>query len=368
MLPRPLTLLSFLLLGFFGISQSANADLCGNDTGAYSTGSKYTITDFTYYIPSLGGINGSCGKSASPQYVKNKKGKVVKSKKPIDGCKHPIENYAVTWVMGAVAQKRGSSGMFGGLYRARALEKALGKSCIVVGAGDRYGPGSNGKTKMDILSSTKRHPSAMQNKINNAHGEMIKIGTIKDGLPDPQREITRASSADQCEKDLSNCRKGCGKDGDCKFQCLKDHECSANDSSKGASEKKSEKPPVPKERLTCQKRQQMCQNNCGADLECLISCQDSIPCAGDIPAGGGTAEVAAPAASAAAPMSTEAPSSSVEQSPGVETPAATNSPAVQPAGTQVMCEISQDECTEACNGNEPCMIQCFKDYPCYQLK
>ncbi len=134
-----------------------------------------TISQCTNYAPAAGGTNGSCGKSASG----------------FDACKFFLEDHLAgkaPVVMGAVAQKGGSSELFGGVYQAVAIQQTLGTSqCIKVFAGDRYGKGSNNKSKMDIVTREKQ--SKTTSKVNLAKGPLLPLGRVT-GLKVPQRKIS----------------------------------------------------------------------------------------------------------------------------------------------------------------------------------
>lgn len=136
----------------------------------------FTVRKFTNYAPSAGGINGRCGTSASG----------------LNACKYTLEDYmkgSAPSVMGAVPQRGGTSEMFGGMYRAVALEQKLGNpGCIKVIVADHYGAGSNNKSKMDIV--TKKVKSNITQKVNSASGKMYIIGRAK-GVK-ATRKVTRA--------------------------------------------------------------------------------------------------------------------------------------------------------------------------------
>lgn len=166
------TFLIAVSLGFSGIAEAKKKKSSGGGGGT-SCGS--TVKQTTYYMPTHGGINGKCGTSASGY----------------NACNYPLENHSKNWVMAAVPQKGGTSGMFGGLYSAPYIAKKIGASSVKIGAGDRYGGGSNHKCKMDVVVKTK----ATGNKINNASGTLSKIGTIKDAIGEPKRTVKRKPAA-----------------------------------------------------------------------------------------------------------------------------------------------------------------------------
>jgi hypothetical protein len=135
---------------------------------------------FTNYAPSVGGINGRCGRSASG----------------LDACAFTLESYlrgSGTGVMAAVPQRGGTSHLFGGAYRARALENALSvNGCVRVIVGDRYGRGSNNRSKMDIVTERARSPVA--SAVNRAQGELVPLGRAP-GIRIPNRKVNRAPAA-----------------------------------------------------------------------------------------------------------------------------------------------------------------------------
>jgi hypothetical protein len=138
------------------------------------------IKKFTNYAPRAGGINGRCGTSASGK----------------DACKFFLEDHLEgkrAMTMGAVTQKGGTSKLFGGKYRAVALEQKLNKKQIVLYAGDRYAKSSNHQCKMDIV--TRKIASTTATKVNQAKGFMAPLGRIET-LPPPKREIERDPAAE----------------------------------------------------------------------------------------------------------------------------------------------------------------------------
>ncbi len=139
------------------------------------------VKRFTNYAPKAGGINGRCGTSASGK----------------DACKFFLEDHLEgkrAMTMGAVTQKGGTSKLFGGKYRAVALEQKLGAKQIVLYAGDRYGKGSNYQCKMDIV--TRKIASTTTSKVNTAKGLIAPLGRIEN-LPPPKREIKREPAAEE---------------------------------------------------------------------------------------------------------------------------------------------------------------------------
>lgn len=137
------------------------------------------IKRFTNYAPRAGGINGRCGTSASGK----------------DACQFFLEDYLAgkkPLTMGAVTQKGGTSKLFGGKYRAIALEQQLQSKPIVLYAGDRYARSSNYQCKMDVV--TRKIASTTATKVNLARGYMAPVGRIEN-LPAPKREIRRNPAA-----------------------------------------------------------------------------------------------------------------------------------------------------------------------------
>lgn len=138
------------------------------------------IKRFTNYAPKAGGINGRCGTSASGK----------------DACHYFLEDYLAgtkPLTMGAVTQKGGTSKLFGGKYRALALEQQLQSKQIVLYAGDRYAKSSNYQCKMDVV--TRKIASTTATKVNLARGYMAPLGRIET-LPAPTRKLERNPAAE----------------------------------------------------------------------------------------------------------------------------------------------------------------------------
>jgi hypothetical protein len=127
---------------------------------------KYHVDQFTNYTPAAGGINGSCGRSATVG---------------LDACQFALEDHLngkARAVMGAVPLKGGNSGMFGGIYRLVPFEQSLAnKACVLVMAADRYGVQSNHKRKMDIVTHVK---SVHARTINTMSGELYLVGSVEE--------------------------------------------------------------------------------------------------------------------------------------------------------------------------------------------
>lgn len=178
-------------------------------------GPSERILDVTNYAPKAGGINGNCGKSATPG---------------VDACKHLLEDYLsgkTKFVITAVPQREYETGrtkknkeyrslakqysgqqyslsanMYGAYYRAVTLEKNLTKElgrkvpCVVVGAVDRYAQASNGLSKMDI-GTVEAYPRTKK-KVNREvaavgasnYGEFIPLGRFE-SLKVPASRIKR---------------------------------------------------------------------------------------------------------------------------------------------------------------------------------
>jgi hypothetical protein len=154
--------------------------------------SSVTIRQFTNYAPMAGGINGQCGHSATV---------LPGHRKPMDACKYFLEDYLTgktNAVMAAVPQKRGSSFMFGGVYRGVALENSINRyyhqqvPCLRVAVGDHYGTGSNNKYKMDIV--TRDRISRLTKVVNATRGTLVPLGRIAN-LPPPYQKIQRNPEA-----------------------------------------------------------------------------------------------------------------------------------------------------------------------------
>ncbi|MCO5143927.1 MAG: hypothetical protein M9962_12625 [Oligoflexia bacterium] len=134
----------------------------------YAVGQTETVSKLTYYIPAKGGTNGSCsGGKAYGNACSNTFDKFLEGSSP--------------FVLAAVARSNtgGSDDMYGGVYRATTIEQKTGiKGCIVIGVGDVYGSGSNGKSKMDIAIGNTKEQREMAEKFNQSSGEFIPIGSL----------------------------------------------------------------------------------------------------------------------------------------------------------------------------------------------
>lgn len=141
---------------------------------------KYNVDKFTNYTPAAGGINGSCGKSATPG---------------LDACNFALEDHLAgraRAVMGAVPQRGGTAGMFGGVYRLDPLEQRLeSRPCILVIAADRYGVESNDMRKMDIVTHVR---SSHARTINSMRGQMYLVGAVEE-FRGSRRRVVRDSRA-----------------------------------------------------------------------------------------------------------------------------------------------------------------------------
>ncbi len=146
--------------------------------------SAVTINHMTYYAPAYGGTNGRCGRSASG----------------LNACSYYLEDHMkgkTRATFAAVAQKGGSSKMFGGLFVATSLAKMVGANCILIAAGDRYGTGSNNKSKMDVVVrklDIQGKYSTIGSKFHGRSGTFLPAGRLPD-LKKPQRKVSRASDA-----------------------------------------------------------------------------------------------------------------------------------------------------------------------------
>jgi hypothetical protein len=147
--------------------------------------SAVTVNFLTYYAPAYGGTNGKCGTSASGK----------------DACKYYLEDHMkgnTPATFAAVAQKGGSSKMYGGLFVATTLANLVGAPCILIAAGDRYGTGSNSKSKMDVVVKTldiEKKYSTLGSKFHGKSGSFLPAGRLKD-LKAPSRKIKRTADAE----------------------------------------------------------------------------------------------------------------------------------------------------------------------------
>lgn len=146
--------------------------------------SAVTVNFMTYYAPAYGGTNGRCGRSASG----------------LNACSYYLEDHMkgkTRATFAAVAQKGGSSKMFGGLFVASSLAKFVGAECILIAAGDRYGKGSNSKSKMDVVVrklDIEGKYSTIGSKFHGRSGTFLPAGRLPD-LKKPQRKVSRATDA-----------------------------------------------------------------------------------------------------------------------------------------------------------------------------
>lgn len=209
--PRILTPLICLLAVALGMAAPAfGASYCGPlDRGKDS----YRVNYFTNYAPTEGGINGSCGKSASGK----------------DACRFFLEDYLASqsnavmiaipqydcppegwkWVRPKGAPKYKTTcrsqcpgfynpDMFGGVYRSESFELSLRShgiqaNCVPLSADDRYAKSESCKSKIDMVTrSPKSRLSGIINSIRNT--DMVPVGRSAN-IPPPSRRIDRIPGA-----------------------------------------------------------------------------------------------------------------------------------------------------------------------------
>jgi hypothetical protein len=132
---KPLRSPLFASILFLGLLPIQNAHACE------PVGKGITIKNITYYSPwSDHEMNGTHSTSASG----------------IPAGNHSFEDFIegkTDFIMGAVPQKRGTSFLWGGYYRAVAVEKSTGKkTCIVVRTRDRFAKKYDGFNKLDLVT------------------------------------------------------------------------------------------------------------------------------------------------------------------------------------------------------------------------
>lgn len=172
---KKLPLAVFLSMGFLLASPASQACTPAEGRDAIN------IKKFTFYMPSLGGINGRCGTSASGK----------------DACKYSLEDYLdgrsrVTMVAIPRRDRSNISGYFGGIFRATSLEKYLGiDQCILISPLDVYGPKNKPAAWMDVVVEKRRHGE----KFNGRRGVVVPVGRNRD-VPAPEREVERKAEAE----------------------------------------------------------------------------------------------------------------------------------------------------------------------------
>jgi hypothetical protein len=103
----------------------------------------FRVNKFTNYEPMRRGINGRCGRSATPG---------------MDACQYMLDDHVkgnIDGAMAAVPQRGGNSYMYGGVFHAVALEEEgirRQNGCLLLHMADRYGTGSNGMSKVDVVT------------------------------------------------------------------------------------------------------------------------------------------------------------------------------------------------------------------------
>jgi hypothetical protein len=165
---KPLRLPPIATAIFLGLMHMQNAHACE------AVGPGINVKDVTYYSPwSDHQMNGTHTTSATG----------------IPAGNHSFEDFIegkTNFIMGAVPRRGGTAELWGGYYRAVAVEKATGKKmCIVVKAIDRFAKKHNGKRKLDLVTK--------ENCIRKAFAGIpwLKIG---------KRECTYAGKIDLAEK------------------------------------------------------------------------------------------------------------------------------------------------------------------------
>jgi hypothetical protein len=154
-------------------------EYCSGTQATYSNGRPRPvarISRFTNYTPSssYSSMQGKCGRSASG----------------INACAFRFEDHVkgnVPAVMTAVAQRGGSSNLFGGIYRLDPIENTAGVGCVIALVGDRYASSSNGKDKMDVITEQN---SSYARAINSARGNVRPVGTMRE-FRNTKRELIR---------------------------------------------------------------------------------------------------------------------------------------------------------------------------------
>lgn len=166
-----------LLALFGGLFASTSSQACTPAEGR----DAIDIKKFTFYMPSEGGINGSCGTSASGK----------------DACKYSLEDYLngrsrVTMVAIPRRDRSNISGYFGGVFRATSLEKYLGiDNCILISPLDVYGPKNKPTAWMDVVVEKRKNGE----KFNRRSGKIVPVGRNRE-VPAPEREVERKAEAE----------------------------------------------------------------------------------------------------------------------------------------------------------------------------
>lgn len=182
---------AFLILPASGFAE----DYCSGVPATYSNGKtrpSARISRFTNYTPggTYSSMQGKCGRSASG----------------LNACAFRFEDHvqgSVPAVMTAVAQRGGSSKLFGGIYRLSPIENTTGKRCVIAAVGDRYATSSNGMDKMDVIT---QKDSSYARAINSARGEVRPVGTLKE-FRNSNRELIR----DRCATGTNGRSEACGR-------------------------------------------------------------------------------------------------------------------------------------------------------------
>lgn len=188
------------------------ADVCAPLNRGTSPAS-YRVNYFTNYAPTVGGINGSCGKSASGKdackyfledYLHNQTNAVMiaipQYDCPPDGWKWVRPKGAPKYKVSCRSRCPGfyNPDMFGGLYRSETFELSLRAhgiqaSCVPLAADDRYAKSESCKSKIDMV--TRQATSRLSGIINSIRNtDMVPIGRSNNITP-PVRRIERDPAA-----------------------------------------------------------------------------------------------------------------------------------------------------------------------------
>lgn len=204
----PLVCLLALAFGWAAPAQAEAENLCGPLNRGKASAS-YRVNYFTNYAPTVGGINGSCGKSASGKdackffledYL-NEQANAVMIAIPQYDC--PPEGWKWVRPKGAPKYKVSCSSrcpgfynpdMFGGVYRSETFELSLrahgvSASCVPLAADDRYAKSESCKSKIDMVTrQAKSRLSGIINSIRNT--DLVPVGRSSN-VREPIRRIER---------------------------------------------------------------------------------------------------------------------------------------------------------------------------------
>lgn len=180
---------------------------------AAAQSAPYRVNYFTNYAPTVGGINGSCGKSASGKdacqffledFLSGRTSAVMiaipQYDCPPDGFKWVRPKGGKKYKVACRSRCPGfyNPDMFGGLYRSEEFELSLRRhgiqaSCVPLAADDRYAKSESCKSKIDMVT---RHPvSRLSGIINNIRNtNLVPIGRSNNVTP-PVRRIERNPQA-----------------------------------------------------------------------------------------------------------------------------------------------------------------------------